>query len=467
MAENYDVPINVKFTTDGDADAAAAIDKVAAASKAAVDESPINKQSVADEIAEMKEKESATRQYAAELDALADVEAKAAAASADKMDKIGKGLAVGGIASAAAMAASALNDVAAGIISINVEHLRQVDTALADQVQTTQEWAKAWQEGPIQALLKFTTGSTISEAFDAQNKALAAVAEQNEAQVDRMIKSGIKQADEIKKITDAIRDANEILDAKDDADSIARDRADAAAIRGGADKFEVEKKRAADDGEKEIERINRELDAKAAALQIAFENSQKAQGKAQELEQSPLKIPREKVEAERAQADTLKKEFEQQQRDFETAKAKAAEQRRGVREGVAGRVEDLTGNQEQAVAAAKAKAEAAAAKEAADARREAQREELETKRTKLAGTAAGNQAKIQTSVNQKKPLQDIGKDIGNADSEAEIAAVGEQIKAKQGELGAVTVAALKQMLEGQAALVKEIEILKQNIRNKK
>lgn len=106
-------------------------------------------------------------------------------------------------------------------------------------------------------------------------------------------------------------------------------------------------------------------------------------------------------------------------------------------------------------------------KQADDAQaRKSQQAELETRQGKLSETATGNQARIQRGGKTAGGLQKIADDIGNADTEREIAAVAAKINAAQGQLGAATVAALTQMLAVQQEQVKAIAILQKQLKNR-
>jgi hypothetical protein len=253
-------------------------------------------------------------------------------------------------------------------------------------------------------------------------------------------------------MADEIRNANAILDAKDDADSKARDRADAQAIRDGADPKEVAKKRAEDDAKVQIDAINRDLDGKSAMVQTLFENMQNATANRQTAESDPTLSKEKRQEAldkEKAARDA----FESAKRDFDRDKAIAEERRRGVREVAAGRVEDLTGEQ-QAEAKRKADEEKRRADEAArKAREEAAREAADAARNELRDTARANSNRVARGGNRNATLQGIGKDLGSADTAEEIEAAKAEILASSGELGERVVAALLAMAEKQRELV--------------
>lgn len=100
-----------------------------------------------------------------------------------------------------------------------------------------------------------------------------------------------------------------------------------------------------------------------------------------------------------------------------------------------------------------------------DGRKDA-KSELETRQGKLSETATANQSRINAGGKTAGGLQKIADDIGNADTEREIAAVAAKINAAQGQLGAATVAALTQMLAVQQEQVKAIAILQKQLKNR-
>lgn len=436
------------------------------------------------------------------------------AGTASKLKSIAA--AAGAIGVATAAAAKTFGQVREALESIDTEQLRAVDSAMADNIDSAKNWATALED-PIGMLLKLTTGETIASAFEGLNEQLKLNAEMTTQAVDRFIEKGAIQVDLIKKQAADLKAANALLDAKADTAAAERDGKNAQRIRNGEAPEDVAADEAQIQAAEKIARIEREQEESRVGIQAKFDAAAESRrnaesGKAasgriddaqakfdaadeamktdnftslttleerkdtarKELEAVKIKdgVAAAATKANEAQAEANLRAYNEQKEQIEKEDELANQRKATVRVKADNKVTDLGSDKSQRLVAekakadqAKAKADAAAAKVAADALRESQRAEMEAKRTKLAGTAAGNEARIQGGGKKAGGLQGIGKDIGNADTEAEIAAVGEQIKAKQGELGAVTVAALKQMLAGQASLVKEIEILKQKIRN--
>ena len=383
-------------------------------------------------------------------------------------------MATGAIGIAAAAAAQTFEEVADAIASVNTDQLRAVDSAMADQIEKAKEWAEALKN-PVATLLKLTTGETVASAFAGMNEQLALNAKQHEEAIDRLIETGITQRDALKEMAAEIKAANAILDAKDTADGKARDRADKKEIRDGAAPEDVKARRAEDDAKKKIEKIDRDLDAKAPGVQSAYDNLQQGKSNLDQVSKQEKVTPEELGKAKK-QVEDLQKEFDHLKQDYETAKQIAGENRRGVREETAGKVEELGADKSERLQKEKASEDAAAARkeaqkkqkaaeEAAQAARRAQQADLQTRQENLAGATTGNRAKIEGSSNQKKELQSLAKDIGKADTNAEIAAVREKINASQTALGSAVVGALTEMVNKQAQMVKEVEILRKQIRN--
>lgn len=244
----------------------------------------------------------------------------------------------GAIGIAAKAAGETLGQVKEAFESIDTVKLRGIDAEMATQIEKAKDWSNALSD-PIGALLKFTTGETVGSAFAGLNEQIALTAKSQAEAIDLIIKKGIKQADELKKLTDAIKAANAILDARDKADAAERDNKDAEDIRNGAAPEDVEAQRAKDEAAKEIERINRGLDPKAAEVQTDYENEQTAKGNAERIRNTPGAKPDDQRKADEA-ARLAQEKFEQSKRDFETAKAVAEQERRAVRAQAKGKVSE-------------------------------------------------------------------------------------------------------------------------------
>ncbi len=488
--ENYDVPIDVKFTTDGDAEAVKKVEDL-------TDGVEDLKKELGPVTTAAKQAGDALEDAGEKADGMAEdvqkiKQVQMAAAFSDIAGKVGD--LAGKIAEAGPELDAAFGAEAAAKIRAFAEDLQgvsEVGSSIA---------AGFAAGGPIGGALAGTgtmlikTGeAAVSMKTDLDNASAAADrAAEMQAKLNEMLTNGVesqegfaaavlsdeisdqytKQSEALKGLIDQLNEAKQITAAEDKVWAAQRDNADAAAIRGGAAPEDVKAKRAEDDAARAKARIDYELNNEKKLLLEKQKLADEAEAGTAKLKADKGATPEQIAAAEklakqaREAADEAERKLDQNSTVKGIEKQAIDERASGKVAGFQAAKQDREESEKQKADQAKAKADAAAAKQAADALRESQRAEMEAKRTKLAGTAAGNQAKIQAGGKKAGGLQDIGGDIGNADTEAEIAAVGEQIKAKQGELGAVTVAALTQMLEGQASLVKEIEILKQKIRNK-
>lgn len=256
--------------------------------------------------------------------------------------------AVGAIAAAAKFAAESLSEVATAIDSVDMEALNKIDPKVAEEFQKMEFWARA-ATSPIKSIIDSTSewllGDTVGGAFENMNAALANAAIQHAASIDRMISSGIRQTDEIKRLADEVKAANAILDAKGDADAAARDRADAAAKRQpGANAAEIDKARAQWDADQAVAKIERDRMSAEDAAQTANENADTAVNNAVAVNYDPTSTPEDRAKANDA-AKAAQAERERLADIATTARRVAAERIRATREKAAGRIEQIDGDQ--------------------------------------------------------------------------------------------------------------------------
>lgn len=108
---------------------------------------------------------------------------------------------------------------------------------------------------------------------------------------------------------------------------------------------------------------------------------------------------------------------------------------------------------------------------AADEERKRQRKELEQRENNLDGSAAAAGGKFfnagkNVGGSLGKTLGNIGGKLSDGTNEAEIAKLQAEFTAATQGMGGATIAAMKAMLAAQQAQAKEIEQLRQQIRNK-
>jgi hypothetical protein len=276
------------------------------------------------------------------------------------------------------------------------------------------------------------------------------------------------QSEALKGLIEQLDQARKVTNAGDKVDAARRDNDDDAAIRGGAAEENVKGKRITDDAALKKKRIDEEL----ADAELIARQKQKI---AEELERGVTQVKGDGVstpEQIKAQEDNLRKA-----QDAAAAAASRAQNRgqlaplekEEIDNRTTGSINELGAKKQARLARER---DAAARKEAAEARKQ-QQADLETRQGKLADTATANKARINAGgkATGQRPktdggLQDIAKDIGNADTEREIAAVAAKINAAQGQLGAATVAALTQMLAAQLEQAKAITILQKQLKNR-
>ena len=283
------------------------------------------------------------------------------------------------------------------------------------------------------------------------------------------------QTEALKNLLSELDSARKGTAAEDKVASARRDNADAEAIRNGANPEDVKAQRAKDDAARAKARIDYEVDNEK---KVMLEKQKIADEAARGLDGLKADGGATGKQVEEAEA-ILKKAQEAADaaaRSYADKTALAPLEKEAIDTKAAGRVDGLAADKEKRLAREEAdrvrkeeQQQASAQRQAEAAAKKAEREALLASQsgaeTRLAGTAAGNQAKITGSSNRSSALQGLAKDIGSADTEAEIAAVREQIAAKQGELGAVIVAALTDMLNAQAKLVAQVATIQQKIRN--
>lgn len=125
---------------------------------------------------------------------------------------------------------------------------------------------------------------------------------------------------------------------------------------------------------------------------------------------------------------------------------------------------------------------ASKSREAEQARKKAEAATLEKERLQEARKQTEAELKIQAGSNKERvvgsagrannraaadALKSLGKDIGSADTDAEIKAVRDKIAASQQVLGTSIVSAMQKMLDGQNALVQKVQALEGQIKNKR
>lgn len=375
------------------------------------------------------------------------------------------------VAGAATMAAEGFavgGPLGAGIGALVGTLLPDLNAAFDDMIGT---WAAidaaAAENEKIQRQLNIAY-SMGTEAYGAATKA----AEDYQTATDNLTESLAKE-------TAALKNRNKVLDAKDSADAAARDNADAAAIRGGAAPEDVEAARAKDDAAIKKAKIQRDLAAKFKDSQTAgYKLTQAKRGVEMETNDPTLRTQEERDNAiakRKAARDAAQKVFDKSRSDFEAERDSAGYKIREVDTEAAGKVDDLAFSKAQRLkeeeAAAKKKADAAKKKaddEAKKAAKQAERDRLDRLESGLESSAKSGAAKIfgSPTASRNKTARGVGEALENGTSEEEIAKLTREVNAKSGVMGAAMVQALRKLLAGLEQQAKEIEVVKNQIKNK-
>jgi hypothetical protein len=394
--------------------------------------------------------------------------------------KLGKAAMVGKALGAVVLAKS-LKDIARAVESIDLDHLRELDDELANQAESAQTWAKALQD-PIGAIQELISGSTIGEAFEGMNEQLALNAQMQAEAVNRMVTAGRKTAEELKAVAQEIAAANKILDAVREAEGKERDVEDQNRVIGGEAPEDVKIQRAAWDRDRELERINRDLEPEAKQAQAIFDDSRVAKLNAQRVEANPDATREQKQQAREAAAEAEKRS-QKALEDYSTSKQVAEQQRRGVRADYEGTVASATDEKARRIAKEKERAEEQrkrdeekkkrqAEKDARDsqkARTEALGEELESAEGGLKESAFNASRRIlnRNKENRTKnsTLQSIGNKLTDGTDAMELQKISDQIVAQQAKLGAANVAGLNKIIAELKTQTDNIEKLEAKIKN--
>lgn len=363
-----------------------------------------------------------------------------------------------------------LGKIREGVASIDIENLRELSPEMAKQAEEMGRIAE-WFTSPLDAMQRAISGTTVGEAFADMNAQLAAQAQLHRENVDRIITDSKEQTAALKALSDEIAAANKILDAKDAADAKARDRADAEAIRNGGAPEDVRAKRAADDAEKEIERINRGLVQKRADTNAAYDMIGITKGELGTLERDP-KTKREDIEAAMQAVAAAEAAFARSKLELAIAEEVAAQQRRGVREGAAASVDGFSFEKQQRIERERQQAERDARAEQLRrerAERQVSRTHLSDAADKLDATARGDAGKFRNAGlhvggELGAVLQDIAGKMADGTNEQEIAKLSQQFLAATQGFGGATISAMRQMISNQQALAKEVETLKSRLK---
>jgi hypothetical protein len=403
-------------------------------------------------------------QAANEIGKVSDAAVEAQEAQADIARKSNiAGAAMIGAGIGGAILSRTFGEIADGINSINVEHLAALDPVMAAQVERAQEWGEALKD-PVSYIQMLVSGSTIKQAFDAQNEQLALNYQGQQDAVRRMIDGGVKSAEELKEVARQIAAANAILAAADAADAMERDVSDAARIRAGEAPEDVRAERAAIERDRELERIQRGLAPEAERTQGLYDRWARATGNAERAKADP-RANKETIDAGIKKAEEAKNDFEAAKKKYDEALAVAIEQRRGVRAKYEGTVGEARSDKETRLRREREKQQEEALRQQQEVERQRIEDEIQNREGILDRGAAGASGRFsaaggRVSGGLSKTLLDIGDKLADGTNEKEVAAIAAKFQAATQGMGGQTLAALRQMIADQEKLAAEIAELR-------
>jgi hypothetical protein len=274
--------------------------------------------------------------------------------------------------------------------------------------------------------------------------------------------------------TAAMEKRNRVRDSKDSADAAERDNADAAEIRGGAPREDVEARRAAYDAQVAKDKVARDLEAKRLAQVKAADLALQAGRETEAVTNDPTLQTKEQREAkikEKKEAQAAaEKAFLDAQNDFEIARDQAPQQNRQIDARSAGRVSTAEANKADRI---QKEAEKKAADDKSEADAAARKAEAEKRRTERAGSKddgeagkAGRDAVALLPDGTRKEFADAVKSVSrrlqNGDQGGEL----KELAALMKDLAGANVAKNASVQSEISDLRKTLGILQQQIKNK-
>lgn len=357
------------------------------------------------------------------------------------------------------------------IESIDIENLRAMSPVMADQVEEAKRWSELFSD-PLSGIQRMISGSTISEAFAAANEQLALNVESQRQAVDRLIENGKYTADQLKDLAAKFKAANDVLNAQQDAASKRRDVEDAARIRAGEDPDMVAKDRAVFDRDQALDRINREQAGEIDKLNRLLSNSETANANAAAVAADPRATPDDLAKAA-TKASEAAVAYEQARDNYQRSAAIADARREGVRADYDKAVgdADFSLNRKQQEAEAR---RLAAAREAEEERLAEQKRkdslrladaQVNMGVARLGADERRDPAKVGEAAAVSQALRGFSQQLKEADTVEEVEAAKQSIIEAQKVLGQRVASILIQMANDQAATIRRLDALEQQIKN--
>lgn len=259
---------------------------------------------------------------------------------------------------------------------------------------------------------------------------------------------------------------NKVLAAESKADDAARDRADAKAIRNGADPETVRIDRANYDEAKKLAQIDRDIATKQTGMREISNAAIRAKGESEALKVTGAATPEQLADAEK-KVKELEARLAAMQADLDEAQATAPARRREIRESTAGRIESLADQRDRRREEDAQREKDKADSESARAERERLQDTRSSAESALDATSRERGLSIRGAGNRQgnQLFQTVGKALSDGTDSNELQKLGDMIRDKQGEIGAKTYSALMAVISGLEKDAKRIDTIEARIKN--
>ena len=198
--------------------------------------------------------------------------------------------ATGAIGVAAGLATKAIGNVWEQIDKVDTADLRNLDSAMADQIENAKKLRTALED-PIGALAALANGgTTVKEAFDDLDEQMKLNGASQSSAVDRLLAKSDTQVKEIKRLAEEIKFANDLLKEQTALDRVVREGQNAEAIRNGADPDDILADEAKKRAEEDIAAVGAEQNLVRSGFQEKYDTAQESQRKADQAKAAAEKI---------------------------------------------------------------------------------------------------------------------------------------------------------------------------------
>ncbi len=388
------------------------------------------------------------------------------------------GLALGGIAAATQFARASFDRLAEAAGNVDMEKLTRVDPNSARELQNIVDVAQ-YVQSPLSMLQELyerllMDGSTAAEEVAKINEGLRVGEATHAAIIQGILDRGVVQADALKKLASEVAAANRFLNAKDSADSAADAREDARKIQEGKDPQEVEKAAAERDAQRQVARLEREQKARESAAAQESANADQLARNAYRVMSNPGATDEDRVNAGR-EAEAAATKAAEANREADTARRITEERIRETREREAARKEAATAAQEERQREMDARHAEDNERLERAASTAAEREKMQgmlgAGKSRL-GTLAEGASRDFTAAAERAPTKatsaafsNIGKKLQDGTDGREIDALIREFQNAVGQSKSATVEGFREMLSAIQKQARDIEQMKEQIRN--